>query len=104
VAGAPYATKFDATPGEPVDGVATTNYTMTVDLPKASAAKAFGQYLTADAVAQSKVTSLPVDITVDAESLPRTFAYEVDGAKVTGTFGKFGEPVTITAPAAAEIA
>jgi hypothetical protein len=104
VAGAPYATKFAGAPGEPVDGVATTKYTMTVDLPKASAAKAFGQYLTADAVAQSKVTSLPVEITVDAESLPRSFAYEADGAKVSGTFGKFGEPVTIAAPAAAEIA
>jgi hypothetical protein len=104
VAVSPYATKFEHAPGEAMDGVATTKYTMTVDVPKAATAKAFGSYLTADTVAQSKLTTLPVEITVDAESLPRTFAYEADGAKISGVFGKFGEPVTITAPAATEIA
>jgi hypothetical protein len=104
VSTSPYATDFKSAAGEPVDGVATTKYTMTVNVLKATQAKAFGLYLTSETAAQSGLTELPVEVTVDAESLPRTFAYEADGAKVTGTFGKFGEPVTITAPAATEIA
>ncbi|GAB3821464.1 hypothetical protein GCM10028799_33090 [Kribbella italica] len=104
VSTSPYATKFEHAAGEPVDGVATAKYTMTVNVLKATQAKAFGQYLTSETAAQSGLVELPVEVTVDADSLPRTFAYEADGAKVSGTFGKFGEPVTITAPAAAEIA
>ncbi|WP_344170761.1 hypothetical protein [Kribbella lupini] len=104
VAASPYATDFKSEAGQPVDGVATTKYTMTVNVLKATQAKAFGQYLTSESAAQSNLTELPIEVTVDAESLPRTFAYEADGAKVSGTFGKFGEPVTITAPAATEIA
>ncbi|MGC4941228.1 hypothetical protein [Kribbella sp. DT2] len=104
VSTAPYATDFKSVAGEPVDGVATTKYTMTVNVLKATQAKAFGQYLTSETAARSGLSELPVEVTVDADSLPRTFAYEADGAKVSGTFGKFGEPVTITAPAATEIA
>ncbi|GAB2588375.1 hypothetical protein GCM10027269_50050 [Kribbella endophytica] len=104
VATSPYATDFKSAAGEPVDGVATAKYTMTVNVLKATQAQAFGQYLTSETAAQSGLTELPIEVTVDAESLPRTFAYEADGAKVSGTFGKFGEPVTITAPAATEIA
>lgn len=104
VAGSPYATDFASAPGATVDGVATTKYTMTVDVVQATAAKAFGNYLTPETAGQAQLTTLPLEISVDAESLPRSFSYEAQGAKIEGKFSKFGEPVTITAPAADQIA
>ncbi|MEV6286815.1 hypothetical protein [Kribbella sp. NPDC051770] len=104
VAGAPYATEFSSAPGDTIDGAATTKYKMTVDVVKATGAKAFGTYLTPETAGQSQLTTLPIEISVDADALPRSFSYEAEGAKIEGKFSKFGDPLTITAPAADQIA
>jgi hypothetical protein len=77
---------------------------MTVDLPKATAAKALGEYLTAEAVAQQKLKELTAKVSVDQDSLPRKIEFEVGTVKVVADFTNFGTPVTIAAPPAEQIA
>jgi hypothetical protein len=104
IGGAAYATGFTSALGATVGGVPTTLYTMTVDLPKATAAKALGEYLTAEAVAQQKLKELTAKVSVDQDSLPRKIEFEVDTVKVVADFTNFGTPVTIAAPPAEQIA
>ncbi|MFF1816437.1 hypothetical protein ACFVWG_04030 [Kribbella sp. NPDC058245] len=99
VGGAAHTTAFSSAPA----GEATV-YTMTIDLPKAAAANALGAYMTADLATGLKGKTLPVKMTVDKDLLLTKIELEDDGAKVVSTFSKYGDPVTIAAPAAAEIA
>jgi hypothetical protein len=45
IGGVAFATSFEDAGGTPVDGVGTKLYTVGVDVPKAAAAKAFGEYI-----------------------------------------------------------
>jgi len=101
IGGAPYATSYTSAPGA-TEG--TTAYTMTIDLPKATAAKALGEYLTAEAVAQEKLKELTAKVTIDKENLPVKLEFQQGTAKVVADFSNFGSPVTITAPPVAEVA
>jgi len=101
IGGASYATNFTSAPGATAG---TTEYLMTIDLPKASAAKALGEYLTAETVAQQKLTGLTAKVTIDKDNLPIRLDFEQGTAKVIADFSNFGTPVTIAAPPAAEIA
>jgi hypothetical protein len=101
IGGAPYATGFNSAPGSTPG---TTDYMMTIDLPKATAAKALGEYLTAETVAQQKLTELTAKVTIDKDNLPLRLDYQQGTAKVIADFSNYGKPVTIAAPPAAEIA
>jgi hypothetical protein len=103
LAGAAYATKFTSAEGPVVGGASTTQYTITVDAPKAAAAKALGDYLTSAVVAAQKITDVTAVVLVDQENLPRKLDFTFGTSKVSAEFSKFGDPVTITAPPAAQI-
>jgi hypothetical protein len=104
IGGAAYASSFTSAPGAAVGGAPTTAYTMTVDLPKATAAKALGGYITAEMVAEEKLTELTAKVSLDQDSLPRKIEFQVGTSTVVADFSNFGTPVTIAAPSAAEIA
>jgi hypothetical protein len=99
VGGAPYATGFSSEPA----GDATV-YTMKISLSEAAAANALGAFLTADLASGLEGKTLTVNVTVGKDLLPTTIEFTDDGAKVVTSFSKYGDPVTIKAPAAAEIA
>lgn len=103
LAGAEYATKFSSETGEAVDGVPTTKYTITIDAPKAAAAKALGEYLTTEVVTVQKIKDVTATVLVDKDSLPHKLDFTFGTSKVSAQFSKFGAPVTITAPAVAQI-
>ncbi|TDD55279.1 hypothetical protein E1263_26260 [Kribbella antibiotica] len=99
IGGAPYATGFSSEPA----GEATV-YTMKVSLSKAAAANALGAYLTADVASGLEGKALTINVTVGKDLLPTTIALKDDDAKVVTSFSKYGDPVTVKAPAAAEVA
>ena len=88
---------------EAVDGVATTHYTSS---PSAAAiTKSLSPSLAA-ALSGSDLTDIKVDLWVDAQDHPRKVvsSMKLKGQPVVTTLmlSKFGEPVTITAPPAAQ--
>lgn len=98
IGGAAYATSFSSAPaGE------STVYSMTIDLPKATAAKALGDYISAGMVAELKLHEVPVRATVGKDMLLTKLEFELDGTKVVADFGNYGAPVTIAVPGPAEI-
>jgi hypothetical protein len=82
---------------ETLDGVETTHYRATVDTAKV--AKLLKK-------AQFTATYEPVDVWVDGKGLVRRMhlSYSVNGTTtdLTASFSKYGEPVSVTAPAAAD--
>jgi hypothetical protein len=104
LAGSAYATKFAATPGPAVDGAATTQYDLTIDLQKAAQAKAFGDAITTESLAGEKTTTLTAKVLLDADSLPRKIDYVLGADHVASVFSKFGDPVIIAAPAIDKVA
>jgi hypothetical protein len=104
LAGAAYATKFTSTEGPVVAGASTTEYTITIDAPKAAAAKALGDYLTSAVVTAQKIKEVTATVLIDQENLPRKLDFAFGTSTVSAQFSKFGDPVTtITAPPAALI-
>jgi hypothetical protein len=105
LAGTPYATKFATAAGPKVDGVATTQYTMTIDLEKAARAQAFGDYITTESLAEEKTKTLTATVLLDGDSLPRKIDY-LFGADDGGSsvFSKFGDSVMIAAPPIDQVA
>jgi hypothetical protein len=104
LAGTPYATKFTSTAGPSVDGKPTTLYDVTVDLQKAVAAKAYGDFVTADTLAEQKAGTLTLKVLLDGDSLPRKIDYAVGADGGSATFTKFGDPVVLAAPKIDEVA
>jgi hypothetical protein len=99
LAGAAYATKFSSAEGPVVAGASTTEYRITIDAPKAAAAKALGDYLTSEVVTAQKIKEVTAVVLVDKENLPRKLDFAFGTSRVSTQFSKFGEPVTtITAP------
>jgi hypothetical protein len=94
------ATKFSSAPG---DGPRTTRYTVTIDPAKAAGAKAFGDYLDLETVADEKLTEITAVILVDQDSLPRRLDFTFGASKMSTTYTRFGEQVAISAPPASEI-
>ncbi|WP_133976461.1 hypothetical protein [Kribbella voronezhensis] len=98
LAGSSYATQFTTAAGPAVNGVATTQYNLTIDLQKAAQAKAFGDSVTAESLAKNKTTTLTAKVLLDADSLPRKIDYTLGEDTGTSTFTNFGTPVVIAAP------
>jgi hypothetical protein len=102
--GAAYATKFTSTAGPAVDGASMTEYTITIDAPKAAEAKALGDYLTSAVVTAQKIKEVTAVVLVDKDNLPRKLDFAFGTATESVQFGKFGDPVTtITVPPESQI-
>ncbi|MEU0094108.1 hypothetical protein [Kribbella sp. NPDC006257] len=101
LAGAPYATRFVTTSGPVVDRVPTTKYAMVLDVKKAVAAKAFGDYLTGEIPEDEKL--LPVTAVVDRDGLLRQLDYGVGSDRSSIAFSNFGDSVFISEPAPDQI-
>lgn len=101
IGGAAYATSFNSAPGA---AAGTTDYTMTVDLPKAAAAKALGEYITPKVVAAQNLKDVAAKVSLDKDSLPVKLEFQLGTSKVVADFSNYGTPVTIAAPAAGELA
>ncbi|CAN5872268.1 hypothetical protein BH20ACT6_BH20ACT6_22780 [soil metagenome] len=85
--------KLEVVGTEPVGGVETTHYRLTVNTNKALKS----QQLPPGQVQQLPKT-LTYDLWVDEDDLLRKMTTEVAGAAVTFTLSDWGEPVDITAP------
>jgi hypothetical protein len=81
---------------EDVDGESTTHYRLDVDAKSAL-----------EATGQSAVPGLPetltYDVWLDADDRMRRITYELAGTELTMDMTEWGEPVTITAPDAADL-
>jgi hypothetical protein len=104
LAGTPYATQFTTAAGPTVDGVATTQYNLTIDLQKAAQAKAFGDFITTESLAEEKTKTLTAKVLIDGDSLPRKIDYTFGEDGGTSTFSKYGDSVFIAAPPIDQIA
>jgi hypothetical protein len=98
LAGTPYATKFETAAGPTMDGAATTQYKLTIDLEKAAQAKAFGNFITSESLADEKTKTLTATVLLDGDSLPRKIDYAFGADGGSSVFSKFGDAVMITAP------
>jgi hypothetical protein len=90
---------------ETIDGVETTHYKGTYDLSQA-AAKLPAEQREAfqKEIKSGGVSSVPFDLWVDGQQLPRKMtATAPGGTAATIVFRDFGQPVTISAPPAAQV-
>jgi hypothetical protein len=94
---------------ETVDGVTTTPYAFTLDVPAAGDGDNTGDGAATAAVrelANQGVTRVGYTVWLDAEHLPRRFELTQAGAAGTvtasGTYSHWGQPVEISPPAAGE--
>jgi hypothetical protein len=98
--GAAHVSTFKSAPGTAVvDGVPTKLYRIGINVPKAAAAKAFGDYILKEVTAAMPKV-LVVKVWVDADDLPRKFEFDPDQSRstVSMVFSRFGDKVTIAAP------
>jgi len=90
---------------EQVNGAAATHYSLTVDVSKIHGA-AFTPAAKA-ALAQARITKIPVDVWVDSHNRPVKMSekFTVKGQIVsfTATISRYNQPVTITAPPASQV-
>jgi hypothetical protein len=90
---------------EQVNGAAATHYSLMVDVSKIHGA-AFTQAAKA-ALAQARITKIPVDVWVDGHNRPVKMSekFTVKGQVVsfTATISRYNQPVTITAPPASQV-
>ena len=107
IGGAPYASSFLEQGQLVVDGIDTQRYTMLIDLKKAVAAGALGEYLD-----KSDLKTLPkqlsVAVWVDANALPRQLEFNLADTRtgnvfVTARFGQFGRRSTVLPPKPAKL-
>lgn len=98
LAGVAYATKFSSASAAEVDGDPVTQYTITIDAPKAAAARALGELLTSEVVAAQKITEITATVLIDEQYLPRELDFTAGTSKVAAKFGSFGDPVRISPP------
>jgi predicted small lipoprotein YifL len=105
--GAQYASAFKRGSQLVVDKVDTQEYTMLIDVKKAAAAGALGQYLD-----KTDVKTLPKDLSVsvfvDADALPRQISFvladtEEGSTSVVVVLSQFGKKLPIAAPPATQI-
>ncbi|GAA1515665.1 hypothetical protein [Kribbella lupini] len=106
--GAPYATSFRALGLQPMDGTQVREYQLSIDLKKATAARAMGVYLT-QADAKTLPTQLSVSVMVDAKNLPHLIVFVLADTKdgntaVRASYEKFGAKLPVVAPPAAKTA
>jgi hypothetical protein len=107
IGGAAYATSFKRG-GQPTVGlVETQEYLLVIDLKKATAAKALGQYLD-KFEAKTLPKDLSISISVDEDLLPRRMTFSLtdseDGATgIQVDFTDFGRKLAVAPPAAAKI-
>ena len=98
---------------EDVRGVSTTHYKFTIDLQKAlaDAPESFRKALSG-AVSQLGTSTLPGEVWLDGEGLPRRFAYDMSlpggtGAPAAVHFSMdlfdFGQPVQVSIPADSDV-
>jgi hypothetical protein len=101
--GAAHATTFRQVGVTTVEGMPAKRYTFGIDLKKATAAGALGDYIDKED-AQSAPRILTVDAVIDAENLPRKISFlGPDNQSITVLFSRFGEDPAITAPPKAQI-
>lgn len=96
---------FKSVGSEEIDGVATTQYEVTVDTQKVMA-EIMGEDLMK--MAQSQGGGLPKTLTYDFwvgddDQLPRRMAVDMMGSSMTMDFTKWGEPVDVQAPPESQI-
>jgi hypothetical protein len=90
-----------------IEGAPCTHYMVDVDVAKAAAAapSQFGD--TTQQLVQAGVTTLPVDVWLDAQGKPRKMkiSYHLDGASFSMTIKAQGSntPVNVTAPRASDV-
>ena len=102
---------------ESIRGVKTTHYKATIDLNKAEASMTPAQRKATDALKQKTgITTIPVEVWVDAQGRARRMWSRVDMTKASGAaasvgyvtttieFYDYGTPVQITAPPADQVA
>jgi hypothetical protein len=101
--GAAHATTFRQIGVTTVEGIPATRYKFGIDLKKATAAGALGDYIDKeDAMSAPRI--LTVDAVIDAENLPRKITFlGPDNASVDVSFSRFGDNLAITAPPKAQI-
>ncbi|MEV8371724.1 hypothetical protein AB0P21_03255 [Kribbella sp. NPDC056861] len=107
IGGAPYATLFQPAGEQVIDRVTTQQYTMRIDLQKAVAAGALGEY-----VDQADLATLPkqlsVTVWVDPNALPRQLEFTRADAKagsvlVSAKFSQFGRRSLVLPPKPAKL-
>ncbi|MHC6177365.1 DUF6612 family protein [Glutamicibacter sp. X7] len=94
---------FKAEAGEEIDGVKTTKYVLTVDTKKAMEASGQSEQLPPEALKQLGDTLTYEMYVGDADDLPRRMVMNVADTPMTANFSKWGEDVTIEAPAEDEL-
>ncbi|WBQ02200.1 hypothetical protein [Kribbella sp. CA-293567] len=107
IGGAPYATLFQPAGEQVIDHVTTQQYTMRIDLQKAVAAGALGEY-----VGRADLKSLPkqlsVTVWVDPNALPRKLEFNradtaAGSVTVSARFGQFGRRSLVLPPKPAKL-
>jgi len=90
---------------EQVNGAAATHYSLMVDVSKVHGA-AFTPAAKA-ALAQARITKIPVDVWVDSRNRPvkmsEKFTIKGQIVSFTATISRYNQPVTITAPPASQV-
>ena len=98
-------TDFNAAAGPEIDGVATTQVTLTLDTRKMLEAQP-NTVADIDAAVEALGAAITYDVFVGSDDLPRRIVMPNPAGAGTATleYSKWGEPVSISAPAADEIA
>ncbi|GAB2588400.1 hypothetical protein [Kribbella endophytica] len=104
--GAAYSTSFRAVGYQPMDGTQVREYQLSIDVKKATAARAMGVYLT-QADAKTLPTQLSVSVMVDAKNLPHRIVFVLADTKggntaIQASYEKFGAKLPVVAPPAAK--
>jgi hypothetical protein len=104
--GAPYATTFKALGFQPMDGTEVREYQLSIDVKKATAARAMGVFLT-QSDAKTLPAQLSVSVMVDAKNLPHQIVFVLADTKdgntaVHAAYEKFGAKLPVVAPPAAK--
>ncbi|WP_432950419.1 hypothetical protein ACQPXM_19055 [Kribbella sp. CA-253562] len=106
IGGTAYATSFKAGGVQSLDGTQVREYVVSIDVKKATAARALGVYLDRTD-AKTLPAQLSVSIMVDAQNRPRRMSFVLADTKdgstaVRAWFERFGAKLPIVAPPAAQ--
>lgn len=98
----PYATSFRALAWQPMDGTQVREYQLSIDVKKATAARAMGVYLTQND-AKTLPAQLSVSVMLDAKNLPHRIVFVLADTKdgntaVQASYEKFGAKLPVVAP------
>ncbi|MEV6286812.1 hypothetical protein [Kribbella sp. NPDC051770] len=103
IGGAAHATTFQRADRITVNGAPAQEYVVTIDLARATAADALGDYLTT-ADLPSLPEAMTLRIAVDAHCLPVQLRFTQGRSQVLATFSRFGQKLTLTPPSPSRIA